>query len=83
MEIPYICDGHIEFFPTFPMEIFDHFEVFRLYSLFQKMKITKISKLFDVLFSNEVNAQMLLIYILTSLSGYPVTRKRLVYGKKR
>jgi hypothetical protein len=24
-----ICDGHIQFFPTFPMEIFDRFEVFR------------------------------------------------------
>jgi hypothetical protein len=29
MEIPCICDGHIRFFPTFPMEIFDNFEVFR------------------------------------------------------
>jgi hypothetical protein len=28
-----ICDGHIRFFPAFPMEIFDHFEVFRFYSL--------------------------------------------------
>jgi hypothetical protein len=40
------------------------------------MEITEISKLFDeILFSNEVNAQMLLIYILTSLSGYAITRK--------
>ncbi len=28
-----ICDGHIRFFPAFPMEIFDQFEVFRLYFL--------------------------------------------------
>jgi hypothetical protein len=29
-----ICDGHIWFFPSFPMEIYYCFEVFRLYSLF-------------------------------------------------
>jgi hypothetical protein len=40
------------------------------------MEITEISKLFDeILFPNEVNAQMLLIYILTSLSGYAITIK--------
>jgi hypothetical protein len=33
-----ICDGHIRFFPTFPMEIFDRFEVFRFYSLYTGWK---------------------------------------------
>jgi hypothetical protein len=33
-----ICDGHFQFFPTFPMEIFDRFEVFRLYSLYTGWK---------------------------------------------
>jgi hypothetical protein len=33
-----ICDGHIQFFPTFPMEIFDRFEVFRLNSLYTGWK---------------------------------------------
>jgi hypothetical protein len=33
-----ISDGHIQFFPTFPMEIFDRFEVFRLNSLYTGWK---------------------------------------------
>ncbi len=33
-----ICDGYIQFFPTFPMEIFYRFEVFRLYSLYTGWK---------------------------------------------
>jgi hypothetical protein len=34
----YICDGHIWFFPTFPMLIFNCFEVFRLCFLFKGWK---------------------------------------------
>ncbi len=44
-----ICDVHIWFFPTFPMEIFDRFEVFRLYSLFKGWKFPMFRS-FPILF---------------------------------
>jgi hypothetical protein len=44
-----ICDGHIQFFPTFPMEIFDRFEVFQLICLYTGWKSSKFRS-FPIIF---------------------------------
>jgi hypothetical protein len=45
-----IFEGQIQFFPTFPMEIFDRFEVFRLYSLYTGWKSSKFRS-FPIIYS--------------------------------
>ena len=44
-----IYDGHIHFFPTFPMEIFDRFEVFQLICLYTGWKSSKFRS-FPIIF---------------------------------
>jgi hypothetical protein len=44
-----IFEGHIQFFPTFPMEIFDRFEVFQLICLYTGWKSSKFRS-FPIIF---------------------------------